>query len=275
MGERLLILGATGRVGQMLRRYWAAHPPQDLDLVYQSRCPIDGHVSYQLGDDPACFGPINRVLSLWGVTSGGDAALSANTTLALEAQRIAAACGVNHVLHASSIAVYTPSEQPHCETDPTTAANAYGAAKLAMEQALATATGPKTTALRIGSVAGAESLAAAVHNGGKITLDRFASGHGPERSYIGPADLAEVLTALCHLPPASLPMKLNVGAHRPTRMETLLSAGGWTHGWRDAPDTARERATLDTSLLRSLVNLPDHTGNPDEIAAQWRRWGPQ
>lgn len=275
MGERLLILGATGRVGQMLRRYWTAHPPQSMDLVYQSRRPADGHVHYQLGDNPTCFGPVTRVLSLWGVTSGDSAALAANTTLALHAQRIAAACGADHVLHASSIAVYTPSEQPHRETDPTTPANAYGVAKLAMEQALAAATGPNTTALRIGSVAGAESLAAAVHSGREITLDRFASGHGPHRSYIGPADLAEVLAALGRLPAATLPAGLNIGARRPMRMDQLLNAGGWPFGWKDAPDTARECATLDTSLLQSLVNLPDHTGNPAEIAAQWHRWGPQ
>ncbi|WP_412564959.1 NAD-dependent epimerase/dehydratase family protein [Thalassobius sp. MITS945101] len=275
MGERLLILGATGRVGQMLRRYWTARPPQSMDLVYQSRRLAEGHVHYQLGDDPACFGPVTRVLSLWGVTSGDAAALSANTTLALEAQRIAAACGADHVLHASSIAIYTPSEKPHCETDPSTPANAYGMAKLAMEQALAAATGPQTTALRIGSVAGAESLAAAVHCGREITLDRFGSGHGPHRSYIGPADLAEVLAALSRLPAATLPAALNIGATHPTRMDQLLIAGGWPFGWRDAPDTARECATLDTTLLQSLVSLPDLSGNPAEIAAQWQRWGPQ
>lgn len=273
MGERLLILGATGRVGQMLHRYWTAHPPQGLDLIYQSRRPTDGHVRYQRGDDPACFGPVSRVLSLWGVTSGDDEALAANTTLALEAQRIATACGADHVLHASSVAVYTPSERPHRESDPTTPANAYGAAKLAMEQALDSALGPKTTALRIGSVAGAESLAAAVNSGRSITLDRFASGHGPLRSYIGVADLAHVFAALCRQPSSALPKVLNVGPMQATRMDTLLATGNWSFDWRDAPESAREYATLDTSLMHRLTGLSEITDTPADIVAQWNKWG--
>lgn len=275
----MLVLGATGRVGQLLRAVWLANPPP-LRVLYQSRVPGPGHQSYDLGADPKIFGSVDAILSLWGVTSGDAAALELNQKLAQEARRIALHCGTQHVFHASSIAVYQPRATPLREDDRIAPPNPYGAAKWAMEQCItrhATADlgeGLHHCILRIGSIAGAESLAAAARSGTPPQLDRFTDGHSARRSFIAPSDLARVLEQLVALPQDSLPGRLNIGATSPITMDQLLAAAGIPFTWRAAPAGARQQAVLDCGLLETLVALDKLHATPGHIAQDWLRWCP-
>lgn len=278
-GKTVLVLGASGRVGRLLRAVWSDRPPQGLRILYQYRedpPPGGDCIRFAPGDPTGPLGHVDAILSLWGVTSGDDQALAANTDLALEAMRIARDTGADRVLHASSIAVYAPSDQPLAEDAPVDPPNAYGAAKAAMEKAVASASAPRSCCMRIGSVAGAESLAASVDvylaETKTPVLHRFGSGHGPARSYIAPYDLAKAIVALVHCPRADLPAVLNIGAARPVTMDALLTAANIPFDWRPAPDGARETAVLNTGRLHRITPLPQDDGDPDRIARDWLKW---
>lgn len=268
--KRILVLGSTGRVGRLLRLAWAQCPPSGVELILQSR--DDAGVRWQKGD-PIVFGPVDAVIALWGVTQGDANELDANVELALIAQQIGRECGAKQVLHCSSVAVYAPKDGPLSEDDPVGPLNAYGKAKLAMEQALASsAGGPEAICLRIGSVAGAESLANSIRRawdtgGSPVTLDRFEDGKGPARSYIAPSDLAEVLIALATK--EGVPSVVNIGSPRPVFMAELLQAANHPMHWREAPEGARQYAVLDCARLTDLVDLPDAASAPGHIIADW------
>lgn len=267
--KRILVLGSTGRVGRLLRLAWAKNPPEGVELILQSR-DASG-VQWRPGQ-PLPFGKLDAVIALWGVTQGDADALAMNRELALEAQHVAARCGAVRVLHCSSIAVYAPKNGVLTEGDPTYPANPYGLAKLEMEQSVSALDGPQAVCLRIGSVAGAESLAASMRkswNGADegLTLDRFADGKGPARSYIAPSDLARALVELALT--AEVPNVVNVGAPQPVHMENLLRAAHHPMEWRKAPDGARQYAVMDCSGLAGLVDLPKNASDPEHIVSDW------
>ena len=269
--KRILVLGASGRVGRLLRLVWEQSPPSDVELLFQSRTGPGVH--WEPGQ-PNPFGQLDAVISLWGVTHGTQTELAANTTLALAAQDLAADAGADRVLHCSSIAVYAPKDGMLAETDLTDPPNAYGRAKLAMEQALENTAGPKPVILRIGSVAGAESLAGSIRQGWQgaasaVTLDQFADGKGPARSYIAPSDLARVLIRLSVCPVADVPTIINVGALYPVHMENLLQAAGHPMAWRAAPETARQYAVMECSRVADLAGLTEQSADPAYIIGDW------
>jgi nucleoside-diphosphate-sugar epimerase len=270
--KRILVLGSTGRVGRLLRLAWARSAPKDTELLLQSR-GSEG-ITWAPGQ-PNAFGAVDAVISLWGVTQGDETVLSMNPDLALEAQKIAAECGAQRVLHCSSVAVYSPAKRALIEGDETLPANAYGQAKLRMEQAVlaADADGPPATCLRIGSVAGAESLANSMRQSWQgeasvVTLDRFPDGKGPARSYVAPSDLAHIVLALaCHS--QTVPGVLNVGAPQPVFMEDLLDAANHPMQWRAAPSGARQCAVMSCQRLQGLVDLPANMSDPEHIVHDW------
>lgn len=267
-GKRILVLGSSGRVGRLLRLAWDRRPPQ-ADILLQSR---DGDGIRWRPGQPNPFGTVDAVVALWGVTHGTQADLAQNTALALAAQDIAAECGAARVLHCSSVAVYAPKAGLLAETDPTGPQNPYGTAKLRMEHALAAAPGPARTILRIGSVAGAESLAASIRHGWEnpaapLCLDRFPDGQGPLRSYIAPSDLARVLVTLALAP--DLPGVLNLGAPAPVRMQDLLGAAHHPFSWQPASATARQSAVMDCSRLAALTGLDARAADPGHIITDW------
>lgn len=268
--KRILVLGASGKVGRLLRLAWDRNPPDGVALILQSRRDVGIHWQPGL---PNPFGHVDVVIALWGVTHGSDAELSANTSLSLRAQTLAIECGATRVLHCSSVAVYAPKDGLLSEEDPTGSLNPYGHAKLQMERALATAEGPARTILRIGSVAGAESLASAVQRGWQgdaemLQLDRFPDGKGPARSYIAPSDLADVLIGLATCS-TDLPAVLNVGAPSPVHMEGLLAAADHPFAWKTAPEAARQYAVMDCTRLCALTGLSSAAADPAHIMTDW------
>lgn len=264
MTERWLILGATGRIGRMLRRHWAEHPPAGVDLIAQSRQSGPGLWQW----DPLDPRPPIRadvILGLAGVVPGPDADLGLNARLGRAATQMARHVGARRVLLASSSAVYGPGqwmgEGHYCSP-----ANPYGEAKLAMEAAVARAR-VETCCLRIGNVAWADALLGRLEPGKRVVLDRFLSGAGPLRSYIGPRTLAEVLEMLARFE-GTLPPVLNVAAPTPVRMEALLMAAGRDWDWTPAPISAVEEVTLDCSQLASVYRFAPEAGSAGVLIAE-------
>ncbi len=260
----------------MLRAVWAAAPPGDLHLWYQSRGGLaEGNaICWSPGDDPAKLPGCDAVIALWGQTGADAGAFDDNINLARHARAVALACGATRLLHLSSAAVYGPAQNAR-ETTPLAPINPYGQSKRAMEEVVAgfRDAGLHHCCLRLANVVGADSLAAGLLGNAPVTLDRFADGAGPRRSYIGAGDLAAVFTALARSPAEHLPAVLNVAAHEPIAMQDLIAAAGKRITWRDAPDTAVQEVTLDTSALKRL--LPDLTPetDPPALVAHLRQQG--
>lgn len=278
-GARVLVVGATGRLGGFLRAVWESEPPGFVPL-WQTRHEGALAPGWCLWD-PLAAGPMPRadaVLMLAGVTRGAAPELALNGALALAALATAPAAGARHVFLASSAAVYgATGADPVPETAPPAPARPYGRAKLAMERVAMAARrdgGPGLTALRIGNVAGADLLAQSMRGGGGLRLDRFAgSGRGPLRSYIGPVTLARVLAALLRraLAGDDLPETLNLAAPGAVAMEDLLAAAALPFTWQPAPPEAIERVVMATGLLESLVPLDLRDGEATRMVAEWRR----
>lgn len=276
---KVLVLGANGKVGRLVQAVWAGHCDDRTEFtpVVRRDCGLDQQVIWSPGLPLSILPRADAVIALWGVTQGQGARLEANSTLALIALDIARATGADRVLHCSSSAVYAPASEPLSEDVPASPVSAYGHAKLDMERALTAdqalhPDGPRSVCLRIGNVAGAESLFAAMERSDDVHLDRFSDGSGPERSYIAPSDLAHVLEVLVSLPVRELPAILNIAAPLATSMEDIVRAAGRRVFWRDAPAGAMRRLVLDTARMNALCALHRDAARPEHLVTDWLRW---
>jgi len=271
---RILVLGATGRIGRMMQWAWA-----DVDAVlplWQSRKDPGGTgwTGCDILHGPealkAAAARADVILTLAGVTpaSGGD--MGQNSALALAVQR--AAGGRPHLL-ASSAAVYGRAGGLCRESDTVQPAAPYGEAKRAMEQAVLAEGGP-VTCLRIGNVAGADQILGRAGQGAALTLDRFADGRTPRRSYIGPATLARVLAdlAIAAGQGRALPAILNVAAPGTVEMGALLDMAGCPWTPRTAPREAIAEVALDISALNRFTRPDPASGTAAALVAEWRAY---
>lgn len=276
--KRILLVGATGRVGRLVLHHWRTAPPAGVEIIEQHRDPDrDGGVFWPLLDTPGdqldtqC---IDTIVCLAGVTPGPGADLSLNTPLAEAVLGAAHQAGIRRVLLASSSAVYGVGDgTPFSETDATAPINAYGAAKLAMEQACAPwrEAGLDICCMRIGNVAGADALLLNVTRaaaGQPLSIDRFLDGRGPVRSYIGAATLAEVLCDLATRPDP-LPQILNIATPGVASMEDLARATGHPYAFRPAPAGAHQSITLDCHRLAALHAFAGDASDPVRMVEQW------
>ena len=126
MGQRrkFLVLGASGRVGRLLRAVWAATPPAGRAFTHVMRKDFggNGEVLWRPGMPLADLPAADAVIALWGAVPAKGARLADNVFLARQAVDIARAIGADRVLHCSSAAVYAPSAQALSEDarlDPT------------------------------------------------------------------------------------------------------------------------------------------------------------
>lgn len=256
----------------MLRRVWAEKAPENIGISWVGRRAAPGvNIVWNISDSVDFLPQCNAVLALWGPVSGDAETLGGNIPLAATAQRIARACGADRVFHASTAAVYAPSDLPLDEAAVCEPRNDYGRAKLRMEQALGGET-PKPVRLRIGNVAGAGGLFTSLEGGGDITLDRFADGSGPVRSYVAPSMLARIVECLCKAPTETLPEILNVAGKLPVSMEDIVRAAGRNLYWRDAPDGALPVMALDVTRLDRLANLGQDSTTAEQLVEEWRRY---
>ncbi|MCE8509984.1 NAD(P)-dependent oxidoreductase [Ruegeria pomeroyi] len=277
----VLVLGATGRIGRILQAGWSGGTPPE-SILWHGRTPArSDEKNWVHGDlltqDEALLARLpncRTILCLSGVIPGREppgSTLSDNTGLALSALRIGARTGAR-VLLASSASVYGNQPGPLPETATASPVSAYGRAKLDMEsdaRKLADTQGVQCCLLRIGNIAGIDSVLAGWHPG--FALDRFPDGRTPRRSYIGPRDLARVLYELIRQP--DLPEVLNIAATTPIELGALLDAAG--HVWhpRIPSADAIPEVWLDTTRLDRLLSCPP-ARNPADIVRQWREMTP-
>lgn len=266
------MLGASGKLGGIVQRFWPSFDIQVSDFVpvFRSKCMGQTGLVWKPGQGVPQAEQGSTVLALWGVTQGDFQALEDNVSLARAAMEFGAAIGARRVIHCSSAAVYLPGPDPLSEVQTHGVPAPYGASKQRMEQAVsawcaAHPDGPQGACLRIGNVAGADSLFANMKPGGRITLDRFADGSGPCRSYIAPSDLAKVLAQACIA--KSLPKVFNVAAPVPTSMKDLADAAGCDVTWRDAPAEAAPLVWLDTSVMQTIFPIDADRAKPAVLIA--------
>lgn len=260
--ERVLVLGAGGRIGALLRRHWRPG-----DALWQSQGALAEAPALRMDPEGAARAArgCGAVLCLAGVVPGrGD--LARNAELGCAAVRIGADLGAR-VFLCSSAAVYGRAQGGLAETRAPTPENAYGAAKVEMERAgaaLGAELGVAVTSLRIGNVAGADAILGGWREG--FTLDRFADGRTPRRSYIGPVTLARVLWELTQA--ADVPDVLNVAQPGTVEMGALLEAAGLPWTPRPAPESAIAEVALDVARLARLVEM--EPGRAEGMVAEWR-----
>jgi len=275
---RILVMGATGRIGRILRQCWG-----DTRALWQARGQERGPgwvVLDPLGDPDGLARAAQgcgAILCLAGVVPGrtknGHARkMGDNTALAEAAMRAGAASGAR-VFLASSAAVYGNRAGLLDEHTPLAPISDYGRAKADMEThaaALGAELGVPVCALRIGNIAGIDSILGGWKPG--FRLDRFSDGRSPRRSYIGVQTLARVLGDLVGgdlMAGRDLPTTLNIAAPGMIEMGALLDAAGldWTPA--PAPATAIPELVLSTQALARLVTLPP-PANPAALVDEWR-----
>ncbi|WP_204112712.1 NAD-dependent epimerase/dehydratase family protein [Shimia biformata] len=279
---RVLILGANGRIGRLLRLVWGTGARFQLDPVWQCRNPVQGDstqcIALDFMADPdglikAMTGS-DCVLVLAGVTPGlgvAEARFADNSRIAQAVLDAAMIAKPARVFLTSSAAVYGVASaglDGHAETGATQPAAPYGLSKLHMEQVAAAHPFARTTCLRIGNVAGADQLLGPGLRS-LIALDVFPGGNGPLRSYLGPKALADILASLIRAP-MPLPPVLNVGGDDAVDMLDLVVAAGMRIQRRDAPDGLPERVALDTHLLQRHITLPKGTSDAATIVQDWQ-----
>lgn len=252
----VVILGAGGKVGRLLRRRWPGKATwlthRDLDILDTAK----------LTD---ALDQATTVLCLAGVTHTSPRAMSLNAILAEETLDAAAAAHAGRVFLFSSAAVYGAQSGPLTEAGPVAPQSEYALAKRDMEKAAGSHSHPNTV-LRLGNIAGADAILANWRPG--FQLDTFRDGSTPRRSYIGPSGLARVLHTLCTLP--DLPPLLNVSAPGAVEMGALLQAAGFDWTPRRARADTIADVILETSVLEQLTSFSAADSTPQAIVADWQ-----
>lgn len=280
MQAKALLIGGSGRVGRMVLKAWrdGCGPYRDEPAQYRARHPDmrDSDLTWDalagtkpLRDWIALHGPIRCLVVLAGVTPATGGEMDANVNIAAAYMQAARRLGIARVLLASSSAVYGVGRGcPMSEDDPCHPNSFYGAYKLMMEDHARRHLdeGLEVCCLRIGNVVGADALPLGAE---PLTIDCYADGRGPERSYIGPASLAHVLGQLAHHA-GRLPFVLNVAAPQPVHMDALAEAAGLPWRPAPAPGYTPQRIVLDCSRLAALVDLRPDAGTAQRLIAEWR-----
>lgn len=273
-----LVLGSTGRLGRILRRVWQQQSGSISAFHWISRGAQPGCISWTPGEPTGALPRADVVIALWGVVSGTPAELAKNAELARQAMDLTAEIGAKRVLLMSSAAVYGPSDAPLPETADRTPVTDYGIAKCAMEDVVqdwcaANPNGPETCVLRVGNVAGADRLFAALDDGGPVVLDQFEDGNGPKRSYVAPTDLGRALVDLATCPDRYLPRFINIAGPRPVAMDLIVRAAERMIKWTPAPDDAVPALTLDTGRISRLSGELVASSDAGCLVADWRDFG--
>lgn len=276
---RVLVLGGTGKIGRLLKRYWRID--KTLRVTWHGRRDVAGPETIScdlLGDTQmlsSYCADADVILHLAGSVpqvNGPEDACLAN--MAEVSMGLASHAGCP-ILIASSAAVYAPAEHKLSEGAPKGPVSDYGRAKLRMEQhidALRPSLDIPVTVLRIGNVAGADSLLAGLRSGVPCRLDQFPDGTTPRRSYIGPRTLSDVIKALLvrSVTRLNLPNTLNLAAPGAVQMHELLDAAEKPWIARPAGLAAIRNLELDVGALLELLPMDAALGTPGRLVAEWR-----
>jgi nucleoside-diphosphate-sugar epimerase len=289
--KRFVFLGASGRIGRLLRAVGFGNAEADLRIDWQFRTQKPLIDNALIWPDLTKLEPLlERAKSADGLdglfvflgasrtsnkTDTGQ--MTINVSLVDQALQAAAAAKIPRVLIASSSAVYGAGRGvPFSENSVLDPANAYGAAKRDMEtlcRARAADYGIEICLLRIGNVAGADALLGPTEGwrsgDAPRRLDVYPDGDGPRRSYIGPESLADVLRCLA-LQSLPLPQVVNVAAPAAVSMKALLDAAQIDWDPRFVPASALQDIVLDCARLTTLSDIAVLDGAADSLVAQWR-----
>ncbi len=252
----IVVLGAGGKLGRLLR------PMFPRAAIWLARTDADIWDNAGLR---SALGGAQAVLCLAGITHGRTEPMEMNVDLARRTLDAARDVGAGRVFLFSSAAVYGRGDGRLQESGPTAPMSPYGIAKLAMEDAVGAHAHPSTV-LRLGNVAGADAILGGWRPG--FALDTFPDGTTPQRSYIGPARLAHVLSDLCHCP--NLPPLINVAAPGMVRMGALLDAAGLEWRPRPADGETIAQVHLDTAVLERFIKFGVLDSTPAGIVADWK-----
>lgn len=265
----VVVTGSAGRVGRALRAVWG-HSVAGAPIIWAARCGgQDVDLTWDIGGPDRPTLPQGAIfLHLAGQTQGSAFHLAENRRSASVLCENALAATARHVFLISSVAVYHPEPTLIAEDQPAAPVSAYGHAKRAAEvaaQSLLPAS--MLTILRLGNLAGADTLLTNARNG-PVLLDPIADQPGgPERSYIGPRALAEVLERLLALAMrrAPLPGILNLAQPPALKMADLLTAAGADWRFGAARPGSVARVAVSVARLAGLVALP--TATADSVVA--------
>ena len=294
---RVLVTGASGQFGRVLRYGLARHAP-DMTVMYHGRTARQmGSGKWQFldvqapvaewADFIAAIRP-DVVLHLAGVIHSRNVSeqemTQINAACTVKIAQAAAASNVRHFFFASSAAIY--GVQPEAvarlvEAGPADPVSAYGRSKLAAEQMMAQAAlgGMGVTALRYATTAGSDQLllnALGRQSDTPLTLHRFDNGRGAERSYLGPDDLAHYHMRLFSkgAKGMALPQALNIATPGSVFMDQLLEQIATCSGqdipwaWGVPPEGAIKRCVLSTELLDTTIGRAQHADALQALSQQ-------
>lgn len=275
---QVLVTGAEGRVGRLLRLVWAEGAQVPFQPIWSSRRPSDpSDVTWDIEHGPSpSIARGSGILHLAGVLRGDAAALHSNQSMALAVCKSALTAGARHIFLASSAAVYGSSAENLVEVRAPAPLTAYGHSKLAMERdalswALDAGPGaPGVTCLRIGNILGADTLFGQSTDGQEILLDPIdEGGDGPLRSYVGPQTLAGILATLLEKVALGirLPPILNIASPNPVYMADLLTAARRPYRFGPSRSDTIPKVQLSTKRLADFVHLPN--ADAGEIVKDW------
>lgn len=281
---KMVVLGASGRLGRAVQVGLASSP--DIQVIAQSRTAGPGVVQWAPENGPDALHGIlagaDCVLNLIGATPAENLDQSGfdriNVDLAVSVLHAARRAGVGRVLMASSAAVYGRPTQsrPFREDDALAPLSAYGLSKQRMEEALLAEAGQDLCILRIGNIVGSDALLGQVAGRSMpvpITLDRFADGAGPRRSYLGPTSFARIIGTLAAA--ERLPDLMNVTSVAPLAMASLVDAlnqlrpGTIDLKWRPAPETAIAEVALDATCMIEVTGVPLASNTAEGAVEEW------
>ena len=272
---RLLVLGASSRVGRLLARTW--REATDLDVVEQFRQDgPPGALIWPKLTEPAPLldwcarhGPPRAILVLSGSVSGLPDSLETNVMVAKAALDAAHMADVGRVFLCSSSAVYGLDRGgAFREEDELAPVNAYGQSKVEMEAIAGEKGGSQITRLRIGNVVGADALMTAAllsSSESPLRLDQYLDGKGPRRSYISPRTFARAIASLSGAD--VVPGVLNFAAPVPVAMADLLDAVGASWTWTPASNPRTQSLILDVSRLAAIHSFDTEDRNPAHMVA--------
>lgn len=259
------LTGAEGAIGSVLAKFLADQGEKVLALGRQS-APLPSTAWYDPKDPPSAL--IHLAADSHARGSSDPKALAQPHLDMLRA--LLAKGWRGHLIFASSAAVYGGSDRPIPEDTPPAPPNAYGAAKLAVEQgfsAIAAKEGLPLTILRAANIYGTAQdlrrrrvtglLIEAARSGGAFTL--FGDGTS-QRDYLHVEDFIRAVQAVLRRPPPPGTADLfNIGSGIGTSLAQLITmteraTGRLIH--RNYQPTQAEAASsvLDISRAQSRLN---------------------
>lgn len=254
------MLGATGKLGVILRKFWTLE-----NTPWQAQRPIPGVQVCDILRDPVGLAALlikaDIVLCLaWTRNTKGGTFITnlALTQAILHTTPIAA-----HLFFASSAAFYGDNASCLHETSPLGPRTEYARVKVAAE-AYAGASQHPITCLRIGNVAGCDAILGAWYQGSTVDAQRLET---PRRSSIEPQSFAKTICRLLTLP---APPSLNLAAPGCVEMGELLNAAHLAWQPRAPSRDVIWEGNLNTRLLQEFVPLEAQTGTAEGISADWQ-----